>query len=75
MHVAVIVVVAIVERACDCYILLLQYSQGPKGQKIGPVRFVCRFMVTYIKTFNGVLPLILRCSPISNPRLRLVMTS
>ena len=33
-------------------------SQGPSGQKIGPVRFVCRFMVTYIKTFNGVLPLI-----------------
>ena len=33
-------------------------SQGPQGQKIGPVRIVCRFMVTYIKTFNGVLPLI-----------------
>ena len=33
-------------------------SQGPKGQKIGPVQIVCRFMVTYIKTFNGVLPLI-----------------
>ena len=33
-------------------------SQGPKGQKIGPVRIVCRFMVTYIKTFSGVLPLI-----------------
>ena len=33
-------------------------SQGPLGQKIGPVRIVCRFMVTYIKTFNGVLPLI-----------------
>ena len=37
---------------------LLNDSQGPKGQKIGPVRIVCRFMVTYIKTFNGVLPLI-----------------
>ena len=35
----------------------LSYSQGPKGQKIRPVRIVCRFMVTYIKTFNGVLPL------------------
>ena len=35
-----------------------QYSQGPQGQKIGPVRIVCRFMVTYIKTFSGVLPLI-----------------
>ena len=34
------------------------YSQGPKGLKIGPVRIVCRFMVTYIKTFNGVLPFI-----------------
>ena len=33
-------------------------SQGPKGQKIGAVRIACRFMVTYIKTFNGVLPLI-----------------
>ena len=39
------------------------YSQGPLGQKIGPVRTVCRFMVTYIKTFNGVLPLFLRWSP------------
>ena len=28
------------------------------GIKIGPVRLVCRFMVIYIKTFNGVLPLI-----------------
>ena len=34
------------------------YSQGPWGQEMGPVRIVCRFMVTYIETFSGVLPLI-----------------
>ena len=27
-------------------------------KKMGPVQNVCRFMVTYIKTFNEVLPLI-----------------
>ena len=50
-------------------------SQGPKGQKIGPVQIVCRLMVTYIKIFNEVLPLFWGWSLISNLRLRLVMTS
>ena len=40
------------------YFLKWADSQGPWGQKIGPVRILCRFMVTYIKTFSGVLPLI-----------------
>ena len=37
-----------------CYHLV----RALRDKKIGPVRFVCRFMVTYSKTFNGVLPLI-----------------
>ena len=36
----------------------ISFGQGPKGQKIGPVQIVCQFMVTYIKTFNRVIPLI-----------------
>ena len=40
------------------WMTIIDISQGLKGQKIGPVRIVCRFIVTYIKTFSGVLPLI-----------------
>ena len=32
-------------------------SQERKGQKIGGVQIVCRFMVTFIKIFKEVLPL------------------
>ena len=29
-------------------------KSGPLGSKMGPVQIVCRFMETYIKTFNEV---------------------
>ena len=40
-------------KQCHMTIQLL-LVRALRDKKIGPVRIVCRFMLTYIKTFNGV---------------------
>ena len=67
----------IMEKSENCQFLLScwRYSQGRSGPKIGPVRLWCRFMVTYIKHLSDVSALFSDRSPISDPRLGLVMTS